>query len=542
MIGLAQKNILEAVRDGRAALGAAPRLTFVHVEPDGSLLEVLRSYADLWRNGSAICAALRQEGMGEGDALGLVMHNHAEFVDCMIGSSMAGTVYVPLDPRITGEKLRYMLDFADCRGVVVGDYALPHVEAILDRLPKLEWIWVVGTLAEGHARAGRRYRAMADVLGAECAEQPLRAIDPAAPMQMIFTSGTTGDPKAIRSTHARFMFAANVGPMIGLTAQDKPYTGLPLSHSNAQFMTLGNALTMQLPAVISRKFTKSRLWEILARYGCTTFNLLGGMTTAIFAEPQGAYDRAHKVRFVLSAGMPATMWDEFSERFGVEIFEFYGTAEGGLLLNPPPGAKVGSVGRAPAGAQCEILDDDDNPVADGEFGEICFRNADGTVPSVNYHRNEPASRAKTRGGWFRSGDIGWRDAQGWFYFAHRIGTAIRRNGEFIAPSDVEKVLAEDAMVDDVYVYGVKTTVNAPGEREVVAAIVPARGDFDPAAVVARCRQALSVNSVPSILQFVTEIPKTASEKPQERFLTEMLRARSSEIYFANPNQKIEIGE
>ena len=542
MTAAVQKNILEAVWDGRAKLGDAPMLTFVNVEPDGSLSEVLRSYADLWRNGSAICTALQAEDMGKGDALGLVMHSHAEFVDCMVGSSMAGTVYVPLDPRITGEKLRYMLDFAGCRGVVVADYALRHVEEILGRLPQLEWIWVLGTVPDEHHMPGRRYRTMADVLACDVTEQPLRKIDPASPMQMIFTSGTTGDPKAILSPHGRFMFAANVGSMLGLTPQDKPYTGLPLSHSNGQLMTLGNALTMQLQAVISRKFTKSRLWEILTKYGCTTFNLLGGMTTAIFAEPASAYDRTHKVRFVLSAGMPAAMWETFADRFGVEIFEFYGTAEGGLLLNPPPGAKIGSVGRAPAGTQCEILDDDDNRVADGQLGEICFRNADGTVAPVSYYRNEAASQAKTRGGWFRSGDIGWRDAEGWFYFAHRIGTAIRRNGEFIAPSDVEKVLAEDETVNDVYVYGIKTSANAPGEREVVAAIVPSPGVFDPAAVLARCRKALSVNSVPTILQIVAEIPKTASEKPQERFLMEMLEARSSDVFTTNPDQKIEIGE
>lgn len=537
MTGIVQRNILEAVWNGREALGSTPMLTFVHVESDGTLSEQHRSYADLWRNGSAVAAALAGHAMAPAQSFALIMHNHAEFVDCMVGSAMAGTVFVPVDPRVAGEKLRFMLDFADCRGAVVAGYALPGLVAIVDRLPLLQWIWVVDGAVSDAGIPGIAVRAFADILAAPCVEQPVRTIDPASPMQMIFTSGTTGDPKAILSAHARFMFAASVGPIIGLTAQDKPYTGLPLSHSNGQLMTLGNALTMQLPVVISRKFTKSRLWEILAVHGCTTFNLLGGMTTAIFAEPRGEFDRSHAVRFVLSAGMPASMWREFAERFGVEIFEFYGTAEGGLLLNPPPGARIGSIGKPPPGGECSILDDADKPVGPDVLGEICFRNADGTVPPVTYYKNDPASRDKTRGGWFRSGDVGWYDSEGWFYFAHRMGTAIRRNGEFISPSEVENILAKDHAIDDVFVYGLKTKDNSPGEREVVAAVVPAGHGFDPVDVLIRCRNALPANSAPSFLQIVAEIPKTASEKPQERYLVEMIDAGRSRIFTINGEYK-----
>lgn len=534
------RNILQAVAAGRDALGADTFLTFVDIGADGGIVEDRRSYADLWRNGSAICKALRGEGMKPGDSFALVMNNHAEFVDTMVGSAMAGTVYVPFDPRIGGPKLRFMLDLAECRGAVVAGYALANLLALVGELPRLEWIWVVeGELPD--AVHGLRVSRIDDIFAAGDAEEPLRAVDPAEPMQMIFTSGTTGDPKAILSSHERFIFATSVGAMVGLTASDRPYTGLPLSHSNAQLMTLGNALTMQLPCVISRKFTKSRLWEILAKYGCTTFNLLGGMTTAIFAEPPGPYDRAHQVRFVLSAGMPASMWREFASRFGVEIFEFYGTAEGGLLLNPP-GGPIGSIGKPPPGTTCAILDEAGRPLPDGAMGEMCFRSADGSVAPVKYYRNEKASTEKTAGGWFHSGDMGWRDAEGWYFFAHRKGTAIRRNGEFIAPGEVEKLIAETPGVADVFVYGAATRTNAPGEREVVAAIVPEPGGFSADEVFRRCRDALPANSQPRFLQLLDEIPKTASEKPQERFLIDLLKGGDGTIISADGTGRIELGE
>ena len=149
------------------------------------------------------------------------------------------------------------------------------------------------------------------------------------PMQMLYTLGTTGDPKAILSPYARFAFVASLGEMFGLRAGDRPYTGLSLTHANAQLITLGNVLSMGLRGVFSRRFTKSRLWDITRHYGCTMFNLLGGMTTAIYSEPRRADDADNPVRFVLSAGMPAAIWAP-SRRVSESISSSsYGAAEGG---------------------------------------------------------------------------------------------------------------------------------------------------------------------------------------------------------------------
>jgi crotonobetaine/carnitine-CoA ligase len=152
-------------------------------------------------------------------------------------------------------------------------------------------------------------------------------------------------------------------------------------------------------------------------------------------------------------------------------------------------------------------------------GEICSRPLDGTKASVEYHENPDASAKKTRGGWLRSGDIGHADEDGWLFFDYRKGGGIRHNGDFVNPSFVEKAIAEVPSVTDVFVYGVEAASGAPGEKDVVAAVVPVdEAAFSPDEVFAACRQALESNFVPSYLQVVSEIPKTASEKPQERFL------------------------
>lgn len=505
-------------------------LTFVSVAKDGSLEDEIRTYRQFWDNGQKIAQALINEGMGEGEAFGLVMQNHPEFVDVMVGSSIANTVFVPIDARTKGYKLQYMLDNAECKGVVVADYALGNLLKCLADCPRIEWIWVLGTGAGAALpQVTQKTSQLADILCRTAPDIAVRAIDPTDPMQMLYTSGTTGDPKAIMAPHARFGGIASLGAMIGLQQDDRPYTGLSLTHANAQLITLGNVLKMGLRGVISVKFTKSRLWDITREYGCTMFNLLGGMTTAIYSEPAKDNDRDNPVRYVLSAGMPAAIWNDFRDRFDVGIYEFYGCAEGGLTLNAPGAGPIGSIGKAPPTMICTILDEDDNECVPGIPGEICFRNADNSLVEVEYYKNTSASSEKGKGGWFRSGDIGHTDDDGWIFFDYRAGGGIRLNGDFVNAAFVEKVIAEIAGVSDVFVYGVHMDHNTPGEKEVVAAIVADGKAFDPRDVIATCREKLESNFVPRYLQMVVEIPKTASEKPQERFLLEVFNPDADNI-------------
>jgi len=505
-------------------------LTFVTVEPDGSFAEETRTYVQLWENGQRVAAGLDGEDMQFGDAFGVITLNHPEFVDVMVGSSIAGTIFVPVDPRTKGKKLAFMLEHAGCRGAVIGDYALPQLLDVLDQCPTLEWIWVLG---EADAAAGTRLRIrqVADVLAGDAPDMAIRVTDPELPMQMLYTSGTTGDPKAILSPYARFGMVASLGDALAMREGDRPYTGLSLTHANAQLITLGTVLFTGYPGVFSRKFTKSRLWDIARHYGCTMFNLLGGMTTAIYSEPLKPDDADNPVRYVLSAGMPAALWEKFESRYGLEVYEFYGAAEGGLTLNPPGSSPIGSIGKPPPTAEGRVVDEKGNDCAPGEPGEIIFRNADGSCPPVSYFKNPEASEKKTEGGWLRMGDIGYRDADGHYYFLYRKGGGIRHNGDFVNPAFVEKELAEHPAIDDVFVYGVPSANGVPGEKDVVAAIVAADpAGFDPGAVFEACREHLESNFVPSYLHVVPEIPKTASEKPQERFLLEDFDPESSNVY------------
>ncbi len=506
-----------------------PDLDVVTFEPGETGLEEVRTYAQLWANANRLAAGLLARGMEYGDRFAILLGNHPQFIELMIAASLTGLVFVAIDPRTRGQKLAFTMNDSGCRGIVCAGYNLGQVDEVRGLAHALEWVWL---LESGEDLGGMPADAtsISEVLDRPQTWVDMRLRRPDDALQIIYTSGTTGDPKGVVFGNARFGGATMLSALLGIADGERPYTGLSLTHGNAQLMTLASALRVGQRAVFSRKFTKSRLWDITRRYGCTFFNLLGGMATAIYSEPPKPDDADNPVRFVLSAGMPAAIWEAFEKRFDVKILEAYGAVEGGMAFKPIGVGPVGSFGKPPANLEIRIVDELDRECPPGEQGELISRAATGESSVVTYFNNPKASDAKTTGGWLRSGDICHRDADGWLFFDYRKGGGIRRNGDFINPGFVEAALAADPQVTDVYVYGIPSSNGAPGEKEVVAAIVVDRSRFDPASLFAACRRSLEPNFVPSFLQVVDEIPKTASEKPQDRFLVEALLMPSAEVY------------
>ena len=297
----------------------------------------VRTYRALWDSARRMAQVLLEQGVRPGERFALLMANHAEFVEAMVAASIVGAAVVPIDPRTRGDKLHFMLASTQCCGVLAADYALGHLHPLRSSLPALRWVLAFST-DEG-------CRPLADEPGVvdwtaaaptTAPDLPVLGTDPDSALELLFTSGTTGDPKAIVMTHRRYCETSLLAMrLFTYRADDKLYSGLSLTHANAQLITLGAALACKLRCVLSRRFTKSRLWDITRQYGATSFTLLGGMTTALYAEPPRADDADNPVRFVVSAGMPAAIWESFERRFDVRILEFYGAAEGGLALQLP---------------------------------------------------------------------------------------------------------------------------------------------------------------------------------------------------------------
>lgn len=499
---------------------------------NGQFPEEVLTYQDIVLRGRKLANELRKYGIGKGDAFSLLMRNHPEFIYSMYAASILGAVMVPIDPRTRGERLKYVLSDSGSKGVIFTSEFMDVVKPALSDLPVVK---AIGVACKGgmHIPEGNDFPSLNEILNGPEAPPPDNPNeDPNVPFEIIYTSGTTGDPKGVVVKGSRMSQFAQIGLFVWqYTEQDRLYTGLSLTHGNAQAITLVPSLILNIPCVISRKFTKSRIWDICRHYNCTTFSLLGGMMMGIYSEPPRPDDADNPVRVVLSAGTPVAIWEAFEKRFNVMIHEWYGAVEGGFAHKPPGVGPIGSFGKPLEGLmEMKVVREDGTECEPFETGEIIFRLL-GQKTEVEYLGKKEASEEKTRGGWLHTGDMGHTDEAGWFFFDYRAGGGLRRSGDFIQPQTVEAAIAEIPDVSDVCVYGVPAESGAPGESDLVAAVVPMAGSkIDPASIFQKCQENLPGNAVPSYLQEVEEIPKSASEKNLDRLLKTEFSKDADNVY------------
>jgi len=255
------------------------------------------------------------------------------------------------------------------------------------------------------------------------------------------------------------------------------------------------------------------------------------MMMGIYSEPEKPDDGENPVNVVLSAGTPRAIWESFEDRFNLKIHEWYGAVEGGFAHNPVGVGPVGSFGKPLEGfMEMKVVREDDTECAPHEVGELVSRTV-GQEVEVEYLGKKKASEEKTRGGWLRSGDMCHADEQGWLYFDYRKGGGLRRAGDFIMPEHVEAVVATHPDVTEVCVYGIPAASGAPGEVDLVAAVVATPGrSIDAESIFQQFLEGLEKNSVPSYIQVVDAIPKTISEKNLDRVLREEFREDAENVF------------
>ena len=504
---------------------------FIFVNTDGT--DETITYKDIYENSNRLANILKENNVGKGDSFILMMRNHPEFLYALFASATIGAIAVPIDPRIRGAKLKFMINDSTAKVAIIMDEFL---EPMLEILPDIKHLKIISVAYKPHHKipVNHNYPVLADLFTEFSSDPPdgFIANDASIPCQIIFTSGTTGDPKGVVLKADRFfIYGALAGMVWNYQPDDIPYTGLSLAHGNSQAVTVFPAFAKTIPAVLSEKFTKSKIWDICRKYRCTTFSLLGGMMSGIYNEPPKPNDADNPVRKVISAGTPRAIWEAFEKRFNVKIHEWYGAVEGGLAHNPPGFAPIGSFGKPVAMfMEMKVVDENDNECPAFVKGELISRMKGGKT-EVQYLGKEKESAEKTRGGWLRSGDICHTDENGNFYFDYRKGTELRRHGDFIQPDYVEKVIGEHPDVSEVCVYGIPAETGAPGEIDLVVAVslFPEK-KLDLESIKAVCKKNLEPNSIPSYLQLVSEMPKSASEKILERELRDKFSPNAKNVF------------
>lgn len=504
----------------------------IYVFEKGEHGEDILTYKDLYENSNKISRLFLEKGIKKGDAYAVFMRNHPEFVYSLLAGPVIGASMIPVDPRSRGDRLKFLLSNSNAKAVIVSDECLGQLEEVIGDLPDIKFISVVYR-PEHNIQISDKYHALNETLDKDSWEHVEQQImDVRQPMQIIYTSGTTGDPKGVMIRNNRTgLFNILTRIVWKYKPNDILYNGLSLTHGNAQAVTLFPALYLGIKAVFSPRFTKSRIWDICRKYGCTSFSLLGGMMSGIYNEPERDNDGDNPVKMVISAGTPASIWEAFEKRYNVKILEWYGAVEGGFAYKPLGKGPVGSFGKpVPGVMEFKVVDENDNEVPTGDSGELICRMMRGDT-KVDYLGLPDASKEKTKGGWLRTGDIVHKNEDGWYFFDYRKGTELRRAGDFIQPDYIEKVIGEHPDISEACVYGIPAASGAPGESDLVAAISPLEGKtIDPSLIYEKCRKDLEPNFIPSYLQVVDEIPKTVSEKALDRKLKEAFEKGESTTY------------
>jgi long-chain acyl-CoA synthetase len=474
------------------------------------------TYDAVARQAGSVAAHLRRLGVGAGDRVALLVPNLPEYVVAYYGILGAGAVVVPLNARARAPEIAYVL--ADCgvQAAITHGAATAELRQAGDGLASFRHLIHVGEPTPAGALA------FADLLG-----DP-RPLDPTAAgaddlAQISYTSGTTGRPKGVMLTHGNLTLnAESTGEALGMGPADHQVVVAPLGHILGCTLGMNATLRFGAAAVFCAALDPETLMATIERHHCTMIGAVATLYLMMVQHPR-AYDLG-SLRVAMSGGAPTPpeLLAAFPRRFGVPLVEGYGITEiGGTVSQPPLGgtAKAGAVGVPVKYVEVAVLDDADRPLPAGEVGELCLR---GPTVMRGYY-GQPAATAETlRNGWLHTGDVGYRDADGYCYIVDRKKDVIIPSGFNVYPREVEDVLYQHAAVAEAGVVGLPH----PLKGEQVRACVALRpGTAATAAeLIAFCKERLTPYKAPVDVAFFPTLPKGPSGKMLRRELRVLLGA------------------
>ncbi|MGQ0522641.1 MAG: class I adenylate-forming enzyme family protein [Betaproteobacteria bacterium] len=480
---------------------------------------------------------LLARGIGKADRVGVIGTNSDGHIVLLFALARIGAIMVPVNPEFGVQEARYVLHHAEVSAVAASGKAFETARQACAGLKRPPWF----VLLDGERREVPRLH---DLMRDAPAVALPADVSPDSTCLIVYTSGTTGFPKGAMHSQRSFVTGGEAFVQrVHLQDDDRLMIVLPLFHINALFYSVAGTLAAGASMVIVPRFSASTFWQTAAESGATEVNIIEAIGTILKNRPRSEFCPEHRIR--KAYGVRESVAGTFRNEFHIpHLIGGYGMTEiPGVTCNPFEGPQkpgsMGPVGRHPdparAWAECRVVDEAGHDVAAGEAGELIVKTP---IIMQGYFRDPEQTRAAFRDGWFLTGDLVRRDADGYFYFVSRKKDIIRRRGENIAGAELDRVVGAHPAVHEAAAIAVPSEL---GEDEILVAVVPKSGHRISAEEIAQwCRERLAAMKVPRFVAVVEALPHTPTHKVAKALMRSdaTLKARAVDLAVAAPSREI----
>ncbi len=480
-------------------------------------------YGTLHAYAQRFAGALQGLGLAPGQHVALMVPNVPHFTIAYFGGHYAATPIVPLNVLLTPDEIAYHLDDSDAVALVVWEGFYEPARAGFDRVETCKHL-IVAKASPTDLEAPEGALNMNALIGGATPVSDLPNTMPDDTAVLLYTSGTTGRPKGAELTHFNLFYNAEYTTtrLLPLSATAEPTTALvalPLFHSFGQTV-LQNGVLMQAGTLIFLpRFDPTAAFALMQKHAVELFAGVPTMYFALLNHPEAAAYDLSALRLCVSGGsaMPVEVMRAFDAKYGVNILEGYGLSETSPVasfnvLDRPK--KAGSIGLPLRGVEFKLVDDQDQEItATDTPGEICIK---GPNVMKGYYQRPEANAEVMRGGWFHTGDVGTRDADGYYFIVDRKKDMIIRGGFNVYPREIEEVLYAHPAIAEAAVLGVPHPRHGEEVRAVVALKPGAVVTADE--LIAYCKEHLAAYKYPRIVDLVDALPKGPTGKILKRAL------------------------
>ncbi len=501
------KNLKALIEDKAIKNGAKTLLFFE---------DQVLTYQELHEISNAIAHNLRKRGIQKGDPVLLFLFNGPEFLKTWFALAKIGAVTVPLNTALRRYDLTYIIRDSDSKAIIL-DAAL--LESYLEVRKEVNLQTEI--LLAGDSINLPKGMIPFSTLEEGSVNNLITEILPSDPACILYTSGTTGKPKGAILPHFCYVNSgAAIAGALDIQPKDRLFTALPLFHVGAQLVVALPAIVADVDFALAKRFSASKFWEQIRRYNCTIVHYLGSLAQILFQQPERPDDADHPAEKMVGGGAPRDLWEKFEKRFGVTFLEGYGLTEGACITtwNPLGKIKVGSIGLPVAHQRVEVVNENDEILPPFARGEIVIRPEAPYSMMLEYYKKPEATLKAFRNLWFHTGDMAYKDEEGYIYFAGRKSQFIRRRGENISAEEVEEIINQHPQVRETGVVGVPSEV---GEDEIKACIATKEDPVAPEEIIKWCEERIAYFKVPRYVEFLDELPKTETNRIQKHKLKEM---------------------